>query len=77
MKKQQPAPGTFGSAGAGVLLDWSDRAHFSGSARPCRYCGFDTHLLDSKRSPAHKVCAEDAIQQQAAEAADAYENGRL
>jgi hypothetical protein len=59
------------------LLDWSSSAHWSSTPRPCRYCGRDTQLRDSKRSPAHKVCAERAIAQQAAEAADAYQTGHL
>ncbi|MFJ5804826.1 hypothetical protein [Streptomyces sp. NPDC093093] len=64
---------------AGQLLDWSDGSiHWSRDPRPCRYCGRDTNLRDSKRSPAHKVCAEDALQARAAEAADAYQqNGQL
>ncbi|MFF8656775.1 hypothetical protein [Streptomyces huasconensis] len=62
----------------GGLLDWSDASvHWSKHERPCRYCGFPTRLRDSKRKPAHKVCAESALQQQAAEAADAYQNGQL
>ncbi|RMB85601.1 hypothetical protein [Streptomyces shenzhenensis] len=57
----------------GTLLDWSDRdLHWSSRELPCRYCGFPTHLRDSKRKPAHKVCAEDALAIQAAEAAAAY-----
>lgn len=54
------------------LLDWSDRSHWSHQQKPCRYCGGLTNLRDSKRSPAHKRCAEAALAQQAAEAADAY-----
>jgi hypothetical protein len=54
------------------LLDWRDPSHYSYTARPCRYCGRDTHLRDSKRKPSHKVCAEHALATQAAEAADAY-----
>ncbi|MDI9885344.1 hypothetical protein QMZ92_13300 [Streptomyces sp. HNM0645] len=60
------------------LLDWRDSSHWSQHEKPCRYCGFPTHLRDSKRSPAHKVCAEKALAVQAAEAADAYQqSGRL
>jgi hypothetical protein len=60
----------------GQLLDWRDSSHWSPEQRPCRYCGFPTHLRDSKRAPAHKVCAEDALAIQAAEAANAYhQNG--
>jgi hypothetical protein len=63
---------------AGGLLDWRDPSHWSWTEKPCRYCGFPTNLRDSKRSPAHKVCAEDALALQAAEAADAYQqNGHL
>lgn len=60
-----------------VLLDWRSREHWSWTPRPCRYCGRDTNLRDSKRSPAHKVCAEQAIARQSAEAADAYGKGTL
>ena len=56
------------------LLDWSDPSHFSRTALPCRYCGAPTHLRDSKGKAAHKVHAELALAQQAAEAADAYRN---
>lgn len=58
-----------------VLLDWTDgRIHWSNTPRPCRYCGRDTQLRDSKRKPAHKACAEAAIAQQRADAAAAYEH---
>jgi hypothetical protein len=46
----------------------------SKTAKPCRYCKGLTYLRDSKRSPAHKVCAENALAQQHAEAQDAYRN---
>lgn len=59
------------------VLDWSDRAHWSSRALPCRYCGAVTQLRDSQRKPAHKVCAEDALRQQVADAAAAYETQRL
>ncbi|MFL1904812.1 hypothetical protein ACJWDR_37765 [Streptomyces tauricus] len=59
------------------LLDWRDARHWSWTPKPCRYCGKATQLRDSKRSPAHKVCAEAALRQQTADAADAYENDRL
>jgi hypothetical protein len=36
-----------------------------------------TNLRDSHGKPAHKCCAEAALQQQAADAADAYQNGTL
>lgn len=60
-----------------VFLDWSDPSHWSWTKKPCRYCGGPTPLRDSKRKPAHKTCAEDALEVQAAEAADAYQTGRL
>lgn len=59
------------------VLDWSDRAHWSGRELPCRYCAGLTHLRDSGRKPAHKTCAEDALRQQVVDAAAAYENERL
>lgn len=62
----------------GQLLDWTDSSHWSRIQKPCRYCGADTNLRDSKLSPAHKTCAEAALQQQAADAADAYQqDGQL
>ncbi|MFZ3556438.1 MULTISPECIES: hypothetical protein [unclassified Streptomyces] len=61
----------------GGLLDWRDSSHWSWTPKPCRYCGEPTRLRDSKGKPAHKVCAEQALAQQAAEAADAYQNGTL
>lgn len=62
----------------GGLLDWRDQSHWSYTAKPCRYCGFDTHLRDSRRKPAHKVCAEEALAIQAREAQAAYQkNGQL
>lgn len=59
------------------LLDWHSSEHWSQHLRPCRYCGQPTNLRDSKRKPAHKTCAETALAQQAADAADAYQAGRL
>jgi hypothetical protein len=59
------------------LLDWGSSAHWSPTPKPCRYCGTPTNLRDSKGKPADKVCAEHAIARQAAEAADAYQNGHL
>ncbi|MFI0768583.1 hypothetical protein ACH4TQ_27405 [Streptomyces sp. NPDC021218] len=63
--------------GSAPLLDWRSSAHWASTPKPCRYCGAETHLRDSKRKPAHKVCAEQAIATQVAEAADAYQNGHL
>lgn len=59
----------------GTLLDWTDPSHWSWNPRPCRYCGRPTHLRDSKHRPADKVCAENALARQYAEAADAYQIG--
>lgn len=59
------------------VLDWRDASHWSWTEKPCRYCGELTQMRDSNRSPAHKLCAEEALRVQAAEAADAYENGQL
>ncbi|MFC5202799.1 hypothetical protein [Streptomyces kaempferi] len=61
----------------GGLLDWRDASHWSWTEKPCRYCGKPTNLRDSKRSPAHKTCAEAALAEQAADAADVYQNGHL
>ncbi|MFF5968167.1 hypothetical protein ACFY64_31490 [Streptomyces collinus] len=61
------------------VLDWSARRHWKRKALPCRYqCGgLPTHLRDSSGSPAHKVCAEQALAQQFQEYAEAYENERF
>ncbi|WP_371612908.1 hypothetical protein [Streptomyces clavifer] len=72
-RRPKPRPTTV----AGALLDWSDRSHWSYEAKPCRYCGRPTHLRDSSRSPADKVCAEKALTQQAADTAAAYQNGTI
>lgn len=56
----------------GTLLDWRDNSHWSWTPRPCRHCQGPTHLRDSKGKPTHKVCAEEALARQAAEAAEAY-----
>ncbi|WP_405554280.1 hypothetical protein [Streptomyces sp. NBC_01171] len=56
----------------GQLLDWRDARHWSARELPCRYCGFPTNLRDTRMKPAHKVCAEDALAMQAAEAQAAY-----
>lgn len=57
----------------GRPLDWRDSAHWSPRERPCRYCGWPTHLRDGERRPAHKTCAETALDRQAADAAEAYD----
>lgn len=55
------------------LLDWNDSSHWDYTGpQPCRYCGKPTQLRDSKRSPAHKTCAEAALARQAVEAAGSY-----
>lgn len=60
------------------VLDWTDSSHWDyDGPRPCRYCGFPTQLRDRRRSPAHKICAEDALRIQAAEAAEAYRRETL
>lgn len=59
------------------LLNWRSPDHWSYTAKPCRYCGLLTNLRDSKRKPAHKTCAEDAVARQAADAAEDYEAGRI
>lgn len=46
-----------------LLLNWRDR-HWDSTPKPCRYCGQPTQLRDSKRHPAHKVCAETALAEQ-------------
>jgi hypothetical protein len=57
----------------GQLLNWSAPSHWNyDGPQLCRYCGMDAFLLDSGRHPAHKVCAENALATQAAEAAEAY-----
>lgn len=67
-----PAPPASG------VLDWNDSSHWDyDGPLPCRYCGLPTQLRDSRRSPAHKVCAEDALARQAAEAAEAYRRETL
>jgi hypothetical protein len=58
------------------VLDWTDRSHWSHQQKPCRYCGGLTNLRDSKGKPAHKTCAETALAQQAADAAEAYDTER-
>lgn len=71
-RRKPPAPPVV--PGRPIVLDWSGREHSSSTAKQCRYCPGLTYLRDSKGKPAHKVCAENALMQQAAEAADAYHN---
>ncbi|MGW0681799.1 hypothetical protein ACWD2L_00355 [Streptomyces sp. NPDC002754] len=59
----------------GNLLDWTDHTHWARTEKPCRYCGESTQLRDSRRAPAHKTCAEAALTERAAEAADALQIG--
>lgn len=63
------------TAGPPPVLDWRNSTHWSNTPKPCRYCGRPTHLRDSKRHPADKVCAEQALAEQAAEQADTYRAG--
>ena len=57
----------------GALLDWTASKHWDhNGAWPCRYCDGLTQLRDSDRRPAHKTCAEAALDQQAEDAAAAY-----
>lgn len=58
------------------VLDWT-HGHWGGVDLPCRYCGFPTPLRDGKGKPAHKVCAEAALAEQAAEYAAAYDPERF
>lgn len=60
-----------------VYLNWKHPKHSASTEKPCRYCGKPTYLRDSKRSPAHKVCAEQSLAQQAVDAVDAYEREHL
>lgn len=71
-RRRPPARASPGPPAAGRLLDWRDSSHwnFAGPA-PCRYCERPAWLLDGRGHPAHKVCAEQAIAQQAAEQAAA------
>lgn len=61
----------------GGVLDWSRGGHWSSTLARCRYCPGLTNMRDSKGKPAHKLCAEQAIAEQVAEAQAAYENERL
>ncbi|WNI31460.1 hypothetical protein [Streptomyces sp. ITFR-6] len=60
-KRAVREPGRKPALPPGGLLDWSASWHFDEQALPCRYCGAPTHLRDSKKSPADKVCAEAAL----------------
>lgn len=60
----------------GTLLNWNDSSHWNyDGPQACRYCEKPTQMRDSHGKAAHKTCAEDALAQQHAEAADAYQNG--
>ncbi|GAA1401553.1 hypothetical protein GCM10009639_43980 [Kitasatospora putterlickiae] len=42
-------------------LDWRDASHYDRTRTlPCRWCGRPTPLRDDQRRPSHKVCAENA-----------------
>ena len=71
-RRRRAPPQTEPDYVPGTLLDWRDSAHWSARELPCRYCGFPTHLRDSRMKPAHKVCAEEALAIQAAETAARY-----
>ncbi|MFD5697500.1 hypothetical protein [Streptomyces lasiicapitis] len=72
MSARQPDP----EYEPGALLNWNSSSHWDyDGPLPCRYCGEPTQMRDSKRKPAHKTCAEDALARQQAEAADAYQIG--
>lgn len=75
-RRQRPAV-TVPEWREGQLLDWGSSAHWGGTGLPCRYCGGDTPLRDSKRQPAHKVCAEKALAAQYAQAQADYREGAL
>lgn len=61
----------------GTLLNWNDSSHWDYTGpQPCRYCEQPTQMRDSHGKHAHKCCAEDALAQQAADAAEAYQNGQ-
>lgn len=71
-RKRRRSPPVDPDYRPGQFLDWRDARHWSSRELPCRYCGFPTHLRDSRMKPAHKVCAEDALALRAAEAQAAY-----
>lgn len=57
----------------GRLLDWTGSGHWDHRGpRPCRYCEGPTQLRDSDKKPAHKTCAEAALDQQAEDTQAAY-----
>jgi hypothetical protein len=72
-RRRRAPPKTEPEYQPGQLLDWRDSSHWSDRPLPCRYYGFPAHTRDSRMKPAHKVCAEEALAKQAAEAADAYQ----
>jgi hypothetical protein len=61
----------------GQLLNWRAPWHWGRVELPCRYCGGDTPLRDTKGHPAHKVCAEKALVEQYAQALRQYQEGVL
>ncbi|MFJ5922728.1 hypothetical protein ACIQF6_08985 [Kitasatospora sp. NPDC092948] len=45
-----------------AALDWRDARHYDRTRTlSCRWCGHPTPLRDEQRRPAHKVCAEAAM----------------
>lgn len=76
-RKRRRAPPPDPEYQPGQLLNWNDSRHWNyDGPQLCRYCEKPTQLRDSHGSHAHKTCAEDALARQAAEAADAYQNGQ-
>lgn len=73
-RRQRPSVPEFHE---GQLLDWRSSDHWGGTELPCRYCGEDTPLRDSKRQPAHKTCAERALAEQYEQAQADYRDGAL
>jgi hypothetical protein len=76
-RRKRPAGPNVPEFHPGQLLDWRSWKHWGGVDLPCRYCGKPTPLLDSKGASAHKVCAEDALAKQYAQAVAEYQEGAL
>jgi hypothetical protein len=76
-KRRRAPPKTEPDYVPGTLLNWNASTHWDyDGPRPCRYCADPTQLRDSHGKHAHKTCAEDALAQQVADAAEAYhQNG--